>query len=411
MNDQLELEGRLRAAFGEGSLPAAPAALFTALDEAPSAPVLRSRRRQGAWPRLLALAAVLVVGGTVVASIGGPRPSPLPAPSLRPSVAAPTIGGPLRITYQPQWTADVPFDVDDLATVVAVVQGRLDAIGVTDARTTSDEQGRVIVDLPAGIDTDAIRRLVGQVGQLRFLPLENGPLEHGTVVDQTRTWAALAVNGDVTDASVDTEAPSGQPALNVELGHDAATRFAEYTAANLGSAIAITLDGIVVSSPTIMSPMPDGKIQISLGGASTSDPAELARLAAIFRFGPLPVPIMEVANGPVPPSAEPQIVCGSPLPVEGLQLECDDAIRDALAILPSGHPPISAITFFHTCHDVGVVTVPDCAVQMSGTVSVEFVDGSAPVRIAVSLGSPPTVINRRSRRPGSRARRRYARRR
>jgi hypothetical protein len=104
MNDKPELETLLESAFRGGALPAAPASLVAALEAVPAGPVTRDAdarrlaRRGRPWSGALGVAAVLLVGGALALSIGGPVPNPDrtalpslsrdPAPSPAPSATA-----------------------------------------------------------------------------------------------------------------------------------------------------------------------------------------------------------------------------------------------------------------------------------------------------------------------------------
>jgi hypothetical protein len=404
MND--ELETRLHNAF-RGSLPAAPASLLTTLEEVPNAPVARAtggtaRLRIGGhrpW-RALAVAAVLLVGGAVAVSIGNGRPSPLPLTTTSPPPAASlpaeaSAGTSTRLIYQPQWTTDAPYGVDVLSATVAIIRQRIDASGLVGVQIATDDQARIVVDLPAGVDPDPIRQLTGPTGHVGFVPLDGAIVEVGSQLDPA-TYPDLLDGIVVPDASV-VDDQSGQPSLRITLGEPGISLFAEYTSKHIGSTFAITLDGAVIAAPVIESEVPDGVVQITFGPAGATDSADLARLATIIRLGPLPVAILEVADGPGPsasPSAAalPPVHCEARLPVDGAQLECDEAVRAALGILPADHPPIAEISFSHTCHDVIVHAIPDCFVQISGTVEVTFTDGSSAIRIAVSLMSSPSIL-------------------
>ena len=76
---------------------------------------------------------------------------------------------------------------------------------------------------------------------------------------------------------------NGQRAVDLRLKPEAAQRFAEHTAANVGGFLAFAVDGVVVSAPTINGPIEDGAVSIS-GGALDTDIVEA--------FGPcLPIEI------------------------------------------------------------------------------------------------------------------------
>lgn len=77
----------------------------------------------------------------------------------------------------------------------------------------------------------------------------------------------------------------GQYVVDLEFNHDAATVWAKFTAANVGTQTAFTLDSHVVSAPMIQEAIPDGRTQIS--GRFTS--AAARDLAGALHHGALPV--------------------------------------------------------------------------------------------------------------------------
>jgi hypothetical protein len=403
MNDELEM--RLRSAFRHEGLPVAPATLLEALDAVVVEPIRPGSAARGAARRrpwgVLAVAAVLLVGGAVALSVGNrsPDPAPSPPPTFSP---APTAETGTRFTYEPRWTVETPFNVDDLAAIVAIAQARVDATGVVGVVVSTDDAGRVVVDVPAGVDSDPIRSLVGTTGAVAFVPGGAEPVDIGAHLDRA-AFPPLVDGPSIEDATRDNDS-TGLPEMLIRLDSDAAAVLSEYTAAHVGEWLALTIDNVVVVAPIIGDRIPDGVLVISYGG-QFSERHDLDAVIALIRNGPLPVPLVEISSGPAPspiatspakPSPEgaaaPVIHCEPPLDVEGPQLDCDTAVDQALAILPAGHPAIAEVTFVHECNDVRFQAIPDCAVQMFGVVSVTFVDGSPPVRIGLSLGSPPSII-------------------
>jgi hypothetical protein len=393
MNDELEV--RLRDAFRTGSLPAAPARLHDHLDEVTSVPVAgsaardRGGRRRGRPWGALAVAAVLLIGGAVAFSIGSRGPSPLPnvAPSTQPSEATPS--GATSLVYAPQWTAAVPRSAAVLADLVSISQQRVDATGIVGGHVTSDDQGRLVVEVPAGIDADPIRRLIGPTGLVAFVPVTD-IVERSTHLDPA-AFPPLLDSGEIGGASV-LDDQNGQPTLQIILSGTGGETFGAYTAAHVGSWFALTLDEIVLAAPVINTAIPDGLVQISFA-PDAADRTELARLAALIKFGPLPVALVEVANGPAPSgpiasaspvAADPQIRCGPPVDVAGLQLECEPAARAAVALLPTGHPEIKQISVRHGCPEAPG-TIIDCATQVFGIVTIDFTDATPAVRILVDV--------------------------
>src|SRR5260370_12545442 len=89
----------------------------------------------------------------------------------------------------------------------------------------------------------------------------------------------------------------GRWETNFVLTQDAAKRFARFTAANVGNRLAIVLDKVVVSAPTIENKISDtGRIT---GAASHEDAADLA---LNLRAGSLPASVEYLEERTVGPS-------------------------------------------------------------------------------------------------------------
>jgi hypothetical protein len=99
--------------------------------------------------------------------------------------------------------------------------------------------------------------------------------------------SAVVTGADVADAQVVVDQYSGAPVVSVTLTESAGDRFEEVTAANLRRQLAIVVDGEIVSAPIIQSPIPGGRIQITLGGARGYEAVlrEADTLVAALRSG------------------------------------------------------------------------------------------------------------------------------
>jgi preprotein translocase subunit SecD len=300
----VDLETRLERAFQSADLPAAPGRLLDALERVPDAPLLSggpSRAGSGSARRttwgILGVAAVLLVGGAVALGVGSRGPAPSPAvPSAAPGT---------RLGYQIAWTAQVPFSAPALADEVRIVQARIDATGAVGIAIGTEGEDRLVVDLPAGIDTDALRKLIGQRGEVAFIPLGDTQMRTGDVVDEALHPRLFGHEG-VAGASVGTNGQTNQRVVTFQLTPAAATQFDAYTKAHIGQYFAIVLDGKVISAPTIQSEIPGGQVEISQSSAIGGFPLDEANeLAAILRTGPLPAPLVEVSVGPAGPASSP----------------------------------------------------------------------------------------------------------
>jgi preprotein translocase subunit SecD len=304
----LDLETRLERAFRSADLPAAPGRLLDALERVPDAPVLvggASGARSGGARRatwgILGVAAILLVGGAVALSAGSRRPTPSPiGPSGQPGTT---------LSYQLAWTAQLPFSASGLAEEVRIVRARIDATGAVGIAVRTEGNDRLVVDLPAGIDTDALRNLIGQRGEVAFIPLGDAEMTKGDVVDEA-VHPRLFGHEGLAGASIGTNGQTNQRVVTFQLTPAAATRFDAYTKAHIGQYFAIVLDGKVISAPTIQSEIPGGQVEISQNGVVGGFPLDEANeLVAFLQTGPLPAPLRELSSepGPVDPSASPDI--------------------------------------------------------------------------------------------------------
>ncbi|MCI4676200.1 protein translocase subunit SecD [Candidatus Mycolicibacterium alkanivorans] len=97
------------------------------------------------------------------------------------------------------------------------------------------------------------------------------------------------ISGDqIKNASSGLDQQSGAYVVDVEFKDKAATTWADFTAANIGTQTAFTLDSQVVSAPQIREAIPGGRTQISGGNPPfTADTAK--QLANVLKYGSLPL--------------------------------------------------------------------------------------------------------------------------
>src|SRR4029077_3067308 len=71
----------------------------------------------------------------------------------------------------------------DMAVLKDIVERRVNATGVSEAVVVVQGSDRIVVELPGVTDADAVRQLVGQTGQLDFVPLGQTQVQEGQVID------------------------------------------------------------------------------------------------------------------------------------------------------------------------------------------------------------------------------------
>jgi preprotein translocase subunit SecD len=231
----------------------------------------------------------------------GVTPGPTSTPSSQPTLS-PVPVGVLRVVYQAQPVGDTRPTASDMNAIAAIVQGRLAAAAVTDAVVRVDGVDRLVVELPATGDIDALRAYIGQTGRIDFVPLGTTPKEIGDVIDPVKL-PALFSSDQIESASV-TDGQQGRT-VTLVLREPGAGLFADYTSTHVGEYFAIVLDSKVVSAPVINSEIPGGQVEITAGDVGGFSLDEARRLAGLMQYGSRPFPLLEVSNEIVPAGPSP----------------------------------------------------------------------------------------------------------
>ncbi len=244
-------------------------------------------------------------------------------------------------------------DVPDCATVTndsmdaakAIVENRINGLGVSEPLIQRSGQCRIIVQLPGINSPDEAIKTFGGTGQLEFIDALDTPLTEGQVVQTTGistvvlpgqpvptvvpptvvpvpTAAVTATAGvtatspvtgtvpvttvyrtvmtgkDLKSASVAFQSTTNQPYIQFTLSDDGGKIFGDYTSKNVNRYLAITMDKTVISSPVIKSAITGGSGIIE--GRFTLD--EATRLVVQLKYGSLPVPLKVVQSTAIGPT-------------------------------------------------------------------------------------------------------------
>jgi preprotein translocase subunit SecD len=172
------------------------------------------------------------------------------------------------------------------------IERRVNLFGVSEVNvqlSAVGEKHRLTVDLPGVSDVTQAIGLIGQTAKLSFRG------EDSTVTSAT-TSATFAdafpfdtgLNGShLTKASVQINPNNSQPEVALEFNSEGTKLFADATTKYLNHRIAIFLDDIPVTYPTVNTVIPDGKAVIS----GSFDIQTAKTLAAQLNAGALPLPI------------------------------------------------------------------------------------------------------------------------
>ena len=202
------------------------------------------------------------------------------------------LEGGLRVEYQAMPVNGVSPDVEALGVIRDIVERRVNQTGVSEPLVTTQGTDRIVVELPGVDDPQSVRNLIGQTGQLQFVPIPDGA--PAATEGQTLNYPALFSGAEVETATIGSD-ETGRRTVNFVLRSNGARLFEQHTTANVGKQFAITLDNVVISAPEIQGPIPGGQVQIS-AGAGGFPLKEAQNLVTILKFGSLPFPIRELSN-------------------------------------------------------------------------------------------------------------------
>ena len=190
---------------------------------------------------------------------------------------------------------------DDLADIRTIIANRVDRTGVAEAVVVVQGTDRIVVEMPGVQNADNVRDLVGQTGQLEFVPLGSTQATQGQVLD-AGSYEPLFRGDQLETASVGTDPTTGAIVVTFVLKGEGARLFEDYTRDHVGEYFAIVLDREVISAPVINEAIPGGRVQISGGGVGGFPIEEAQSLVTVLQFGSLPFPIEELANTTISPT-------------------------------------------------------------------------------------------------------------
>jgi SecD/SecF fusion protein len=233
------------------------------------------------------------------------------------------LRGGTQITLETQDSPTTEADAEATDRTLAVLRGRVDALGVAEPTLVRSGENRIIVELPGLDDPTEAARVIGRTAQLSFHPVVNvvGPKakpkdDQIILKDESGQRLLLgptAVPGDMVAGSDPGNDPSQGTGWYVTVdfkgkgGEQWRQLTAEAACAPVGSPqrrVAIVLDKEIISSPEVN---PSVQCGAGIAGGSTQitgdfSVEEAENLAILIEGGALPVPVKIIEQRVVGPT-------------------------------------------------------------------------------------------------------------
>lgn len=240
-------------------------------------------------------------------------------------VLAPVNSSDYRINMKP--TSVVELKKDTVERSIHTIENRINGLGLAESsvqqRGGANSEAEILVSLPGLDDPARIKSILQTAALLELYEVKSGPYskqedalaQNGGILppgsklirsmarasDSGEGWYIVARSPVITGRDLRDAKPTtdqfGKWETAFVLSQESKGRFARFTEANIGRQLAIVLDGLVKSAPTIQARIEDqGRITNMGGQQDASD------LALVLRAGSLPAGIRYLQEQTVGPS-------------------------------------------------------------------------------------------------------------
>jgi preprotein translocase subunit SecD len=202
------------------------------------------------------------------------------------------------VVQMPQW-AKKKMVQEILSRSIEIVRKRVDATGALEPVIYAQGENRIVLQIPGFDDPARVRALLGKTAKLSFhwvgspeslgcvnMPYQNDPT-HPIPIEKISVMSGEEVLRSKGDYQADAYGAE-KPVVILELTPKGRSIFADLTQPkNHQRALAIVLDGEILSTPTIQAHITGGSASIS-GSMSIED---AQKLATMINSGALPAPL------------------------------------------------------------------------------------------------------------------------
>lgn len=186
---------------------------------------------------------------------------------------------------------------DALDSAKEVIERRVDLYGVSEASIktlVSGDTYRIAVALPGVENPEEALTLIGSTARLDFRELPEA-----TDSALYSDFVTTGLSGtDLKRASVTFNPQNSKPEVSLQFSEEGGVKFGEITGRNIGKPLAIFLDDLPLTTPTVQQQISDGRAVIN--GDYTVESAQ--NLAITLNAGALPVPITIIKQQNIAPT-------------------------------------------------------------------------------------------------------------
>ncbi len=172
---------------------------------------------------------------------------------------------------------------DEMDTVAALLQTRLDNMGYTEADISVQGEKSVRVEIPSFSNPEAAAESLGATAQLKFYDAVLDETS-GQYVPNTEVLSGKHIKGASSQYGATSEMGSASYYVQLEFTDEGQKAFYDATSKNVGKPIMIMMDNAIISAPRVQEAINDTTCVIT--GDFTQDEAN--NLAANIKSGQLP---------------------------------------------------------------------------------------------------------------------------
>lgn len=265
---------------------------------------------------IIPILVIIAIAIWIVVPQSGVKKVPFTNKEIRARLGLDLVGG-VQAMLEADLPANATIDPEAMNAARAIVENRVNGLGVTEALVQSAGDRRIVVEIPGETDSQKALAAVQQTGLLEFVDFSElsdvaaRSLEEKTIQTDYLTGSSItstvATTGTVFHTvmtGADLKRVMVQPSqtggyeIAFELSDNGAKIFSDFTGTHIGKILAIVLDKTVISTPGIQSRISDGQGVIT--GNFTIESANA--FAVQLRYGSLPIPLKVITSNTVGPT-------------------------------------------------------------------------------------------------------------